>query len=302
VAEAKLRLVPDPAPSFAAPSPPIAGNPYTSMAPRFGRTATLLARRFLARLDFEPGDAEQQRELDRAGAVIYVMRYSSRLDYFCSTSCSSARRALSGFANGIKFFYLPAVRRSAAPPGAGHRGAHPARRERHARAEHPPDPRARARGRSAFLFCAPTRSARACAETPRAARGPHRADYLREVVDTAFASEVPVSLVPLALFWRKGPRPERPFLNLFYGANERPTDVGKVIGFVWNYSNLAVRVGQAIDLRRFVDENRASGRERIVSRCDARLDLPRREKPVVGAALPSFARREAVLDDGECAA
>ena len=55
-------------------------------------------------------------------------------------------------------------------------------------------------------------------------------DYLREV-DAAFNRPVPVSLVPLALFWRKGARPERPFLNLFYGGNERPTD-WKVVGFL----------------------------------------------------------------------
>ncbi len=127
-------------------------------------------------------------------------------------------------------------------------------------------------------------------------------DYLREVVDTAFASDVPVSLVPLALFWRKGARPERPFLNLFYGGNERPTDVGKMVAFIWNYRNLAVRVGQPIDLRAFVDQSRASGRERVVKqvRRSLLIFLRREEKPVVGAPLPSFARiQEAVLDDGE---
>src|SRR5262249_57593234 len=76
------------------------------MAPQFGRTAGLFGRRFFSQFDFEPGDAERLRELDREGAVIYVMRYSSRLDYFLFNwlfLLSGVR--LSGFANGIKFFY-----------------------------------------------------------------------------------------------------------------------------------------------------------------------------------------------------
>jgi len=58
------------------------GNPYTSMAPRFGRLATLFGRRFFDRFRFEPGDDDRLRALEQKGAVVYVMRYSSRLDYF----------------------------------------------------------------------------------------------------------------------------------------------------------------------------------------------------------------------------
>ena len=38
----------------------------------------------------------------------------------------------------------------------------------------------------------------------------------------------PVFLVPIALFWRKGPRTARRVLNLAYGAPTRPSDVAKV--------------------------------------------------------------------------
>ena len=158
-------------------------------------------------------------------------------------------------------------------------------------------------GGSAFLFLRTDKIRTRVHRRRRAVReGRTELDYLREVVDTSFAHEVPVSLVPLALFWRKGARPARPFLNLFYGGNERPTDFGKVVSFLWNYRNLAVRVGTPIDLRTFVDENRGSGRERVVKqvRRSLLIFLRREEKPVVGAALPSFARvQEAVLDDAE---
>jgi glycerol-3-phosphate O-acyltransferase len=304
VAEAKLRLVPDPGPSAVAPGPTIAGNPYTSMAPRFGRTATLFARRFFAGFDFEPGDAERLRDLDRRGAVIYVMRYSSRLDYFLFNFLFLLRGVrLSGFANGIKFFYYRPFGEALRLLWRGTieriRRGYNGMREQSIR-----QIRAHVReGGSAFLFLRTDKIRTRVRPKRRALReGRTELDYLREVVDTAFANDVPVSLVPHALFWRKGPRPERPFLNLFYGGNERPTDVGKVISFVWNYSNLAVRVGTPIDLRAFVDAHRADGRERVVKqvRRSLLIFLRREEKPVVGAALPSFARvQEAVLDDPE---
>ena len=305
VAELKLRAVPDPAPAAKiSPAPAVSGNPYTSMAPRFGRIATLFGRRFFARFDFEPGDAERLSDLDRHGAVVYVMRYSSRLDYFLFNWLFLLRGIrLSSFANGIKFFYYrpfgEALRLLAKGASERLRRGTSGMRERSI-----VQIRQCVRdGGSAFLFLR-TDKIRTRVRGKRGAlrEGRKELDYLREVVDAAFNSPVPVSLVPLALFWRKGARPERPFLNLFYGGNERPTDFGKVVGFLWNYRNLAVRVGQPIDLRGFVDTHRGSGRERVVKqvRRSLLIFLRREEKPVVGAPLPSFARvQEAVLDDGE---
>ena len=75
VAEVKLRLIPDPTPEGeAAPRSSAAVNPYTSMTERFGRTAKLFGRRFFGEFDFERHDAERLSDLDRAGAVVYVLR------------------------------------------------------------------------------------------------------------------------------------------------------------------------------------------------------------------------------------
>ncbi|MFI5315888.1 MAG: 1-acyl-sn-glycerol-3-phosphate acyltransferase [Myxococcota bacterium] len=274
------------------------------MAPRFGRTAGLFARRFFSQFDFAPGDAERLRALDRDGAVIYVMRYSSRLDYFLFNwlfLLSGVR--LSGFANGIKFFYYRPFGEALRLLAQGiverlRRGSRGMREQSIQQIRY-----VVREGGSAFLFLRTDKIRTRVHRRRRALReGRTELDYLREVVDTAFAHDVPVSLVPLALFWRKGARPQRPFLNLFYGGNERPTDFGKVVSFVWNYRNLAVRVGTPIDLQGFVAENRASGRERVVKqvRRSLLIFLRREEKPVVGATLPSFARvQAAVLDDGE---
>ena len=305
MAEVKLRLIPDPAPAGeAVPRLAASVNPYTSMTPRFGRTANLFGRRFFAHFDFEAHEADRLAELDRRGAVVYVMRYSSRLDYFLFNWLFLLRGIrLSSFANGIKFFYYRPFTEALRLLGQGivervRRGAS-GMRERSIQQIR----QCVREGGSAFLFLR-TDKIRTRVRGKRSAlrEGRTELDYLREVVDTTFASEVPVSLVPLALFWRKGARPERPFLNLFYGGNERPTDFGKVVAFVWNYRNLAVRVGQPIDLREFVETNRASGRERVVKqvRRSLLIFLRREEKPVVGAPLPTFARvQAAVLDDGE---
>ena len=48
----------------------------------------------------------------------------------------------------------------------------------------------------------------------RAGRGER--DLLAEVVTAAWDSDHDVHLVPLALFWRKGPRSRRRFINLSY--------------------------------------------------------------------------------------
>ncbi len=305
MAEVKLRVIPDPAPpDEVVPTPSAAANPYTSMTPRFGRTASLFGRQFFGHFDFEPHDAERLADLDRRGAVVYVMRYSSRLDYFLFNWLFLLRGIrLSSFANGIKFFYYRPFGEALRLLGQGivervRRGASGMRERSIVQIR-----QCVRDGGSVFLFLR-TDKIRTRVRGKRGAlrQGRTELDYLREVVDTAFASPVPVSLVPLALFWRKGARPERPFLNLFYGGNERPTDAGKVVAFLWNYRNLAVRVGQPIDLRAFVDSNRASGRERVVKqvRRSLLIFLRREEKPVVGAPLPSFARvQEAVLEDGE---
>jgi hypothetical protein len=263
------------------------------MAPTFGRTASLFARRFFSQFDFEPADGDRLRALDRQGAVVYVMRYSSRLDYFLfNWLFLLGGIRLSAFANGIKFFYYRPLGEALRLlfQGIGERlrrGARGMREQSIQQIRH-----VTREGSSAFLFLRTDKFRTRVFRRRRAVRaGRTELDYLREVVDTTFAHDVPVSLVPLALFWRKGARPAKPFLNLFYGGSERPTDVGKVVSFIWNYRNLAVRVGTPIDLRGFVDENRASGRERVVKqvRRSLLIFLRREEKPVVGAALPTFA-------------
>jgi len=56
-------------------------DPYSAMTPRFNFFFRWFARRFLDHFDLGNADAERLRELERRGSIVYVMRYSSRLDY-----------------------------------------------------------------------------------------------------------------------------------------------------------------------------------------------------------------------------
>ncbi len=279
-----------------------AADALTAMTPRFGWLASLFGRRFFAAFGFQTDDAERLRELGERGSVVYVMRYSSRLDYFLfNWLFIAAELGLSGFANGIRFFYYRPVGEAVRLllRAAGERLRLGKRGQRNAELVHL---RGLVReGGTAFLFLRSDKMGSRLRRRPGAvAAGRSELDYLREVVDTRFVHSRPVFLVPLALFWRKGARSQRPFLNVFYGGPERPTDFGKVVSFLWNYRNLAVRVGTPIDLGAFIDEHRSAGRDRIIKqvRRSLLIFLRREEKPVIGAALRSFQRtQDAVMSD-----
>jgi hypothetical protein len=76
--------------------------------------------------------------------------------------------------------------------------------------------RARGGGQSFFLFLRTARLAPLLASREQVvAQGKSELDLLEEVVREVWDAERPIHLVPLAIFWRKGPRARRSFLNLF---------------------------------------------------------------------------------------
>ena len=278
---------------------PAARDPFTCMTPRFGFLAGAFARRFFRDFAFDPNDLEPLKKLEERGAVVYVMRYSSRLDYFLfNWLFLGAGVRLSGFANGIRYTLhrpLPiAVSITLQRWWARLRHGAAGIRERDLETT-----RALvAQGGSLFLFLRTHRLRARILRRKRAVAAAHKElDYLKETVDFAFDQPSHVSLVPLALFWGKGTRPRRRFLNIFYGGPERPSSTSKVLSFLWNYENLALRVGTPIDLRAFVDERREGGAERILKqvRRSLLIFLRREEKPVIGAALRSAQQIEDVV-------
>ena len=279
-------------------------DPFTEMTPRFGLWANAFGRRYFREFAFEGDDAERLRELGKRGAIVYVMRYSSRLDYFLfNWLFVQAGIRLSRFANGIRFYYYrpfgEALRLLFAGAWKRLRLGFNGMRERSFHLN-----RAVVRdGNTVFLFLRTDKVRQQVSSRRQAVRSARReTDFLRGVVDEVFGdSDLPVSLVPLALFWRKGARASR-FLNVFYGAPQRPSDTGKVLSFFWNYKSLAVRVGEPINLTGFARERREQGAEAVTKqvRRSLLIFLRREEKPVIGAALRTIDRiEEAILQDPE---
>ena len=226
---------------------PATRDPYTCMTPRFGFVAGAFAKRFFRDFAFEPNDLDQLHKLEERGAVVYVMRYSSRLDYFLfNWLFLAAGVRLSGFANGINYtVYRPigaALSLLAKRTWTRLRHGSAGIRERNLEVTRQ---MLGERG-SLFVFLRTSQLRTRILRRKRAvAEAQKQLDYLKETVDVAFERDVRVSLVPLALFWRKGARPRRRFLNLFYGGPARPSSTSKVLSFLWNYENLALRVTEA---------------------------------------------------------
>jgi glycerol-3-phosphate O-acyltransferase len=288
-----------PAPGLEAPNRANAPtDPLSEMTPRFNLFFRWFAQRFFRHFDLEDATVSSLRDLERTGAVVYVMRYASRLDYFLfNVLFVRERLRLSGAANGLQFWYyrpfIDALRILLAKLRGEFASGHVAEC-RHAREL------ARA-GRSQFLFLRTARlgfflrGRRAALEAGR-----QELDCLDEIVRAAWSGGRPIHLVPLALFWRKGPRAERRFLNLAYGAQTRPSDVAKVVSFLTTYRGLHVKVGDPIDLSGFVGERRHEGEESLVRKVRRSLLVffYREEKVVEGPTLrPRHKVQELVLDD-----
>ena len=267
----------------------------SAMTPRFNLFFRWFARRFFSHFGLDERSVAGLRELERQGSVVYVMRYASRLDYFLFNALFLREGLrLARFANGIRFHYyrplLELLRIS-----LGRRGSAGPERDRSFVRE-----LARG-GQSFFLFLRTARLTSLLASREQVvAQGKSELDLLEEVVRGVWDSEEPIHLVPLAIFWRKGPRSRRRFLNLFYGAQTRPSDLAKVTSFFTTYRDLAVKVGESIDLRAFIADRRAQG-EYAVARMVRRsilMFLYREEKVVEGPTLqPRGKIQEIVLAD-----
>ncbi|MFP8880534.1 MAG: 1-acyl-sn-glycerol-3-phosphate acyltransferase [Myxococcota bacterium] len=258
----------------------------SSMTPRFNWPFQWFARRFFRHFDLDARTVEHLRELESRGSVVYVMRYASRLDYFLfNTLFVREGLKLSRFANGIRFFYYRPLLQMLRLAWS--------RRSELFREFDPAETRSSlssnvCSGASSFLFLRTARIRTQLRSRKSAVeRGKGELDLLEEIVENVWDSDRPVYLVPLALFWTKGPRSHQGFLNLTYGATTRPSDLAKVISFLTTYRGLCVKVGDSIDLGRFVDDQRNEGRYRIARKVRRSIltFLYREEKVVEGPTL-----------------
>jgi glycerol-3-phosphate O-acyltransferase len=285
-------------------TPEVTVDTLSAMTPRFNFLFGWFARRYFRHFELDAKTVERLRALEQRGSVIYVMRYASRLDYFLfNTLFVREGLALSRFANGILFHYYRPILEMLRAVFTRPRGV-PANVE-HERALSEARELVKA-GQPIFLFLRtatlPTwlRSRRGAVERSRS-----ELDLVEEIITAIWDTDRDLHVVPLALFWRKGPRSRRSFLNLSYGASTRPSDIAKVVSFLTTYRGLSVKVGEPIDLRRFIASRRDDG-PATVARKVRRVILTflyREEKVVEGPTLrPRYKVQERVLSAPNVAA
>jgi len=272
----------------------------SAMTDRYNLFFRWFAHRFFQNVEIDPEAVERLRELEASGSVVYVMRYASRLDYFLfNTLFRRVGLRRSEFANGIHFYYYRPLF------SALRIALRSWRQRRHLLAGglHAEQLRTVSSlvgsGRSLFLFLRTHRIRSQFLGRRRAVRqGREELDFIEEAVRATWSADRPVYVVPLALFWRKGPRNERRFLNLGYGARSRPSDVAKITSFLTNYRGLYAKAGEPIELHAFVQKRRHEGVATLARkvRRSILLFLYREEKVVAGPPVRSPQRvQELVL-------
>ena len=269
-------------------------DPLSAMTDRYSWPLRWFARRFFRQVEIDPGAVARLRELEASGSVVYVMRYASRLDYFLfNTLFQREGLRLSEFANAVHFYYYrPFFQALRVAIGRLRSRRHLLAAGAHADQLHTVSSLIGS-GRSLFLFLRTHRLRGQLLGRRRAVRrGREELDFIEEAVRATWAADRPVYVVPLALFWRKGPQAERRFLNLGYGARNRPSDLAKITSFLTNYRGLYVKTGEPIELHAFVEKRRAEGVATLARkvRRSIMLFLYREEKVVVGPPVRSLQR------------
>ncbi len=256
------------------------------MTPRFNLFLRWFARRFFRHFDLDDATVEQLRALESRGSVVFVMRYASRLDYFLFNELFVRERlALSRFANGIDFHHYRPFWKYLRAAFGRERGLSAAAEQASAVEQ---VQRLTTEGAPFFLFLRTARlRSMLTAKRNAVEQGRSELNLLEAVVATAWNGEQPVHIVPLALFWKKGPRVRNRFLNLSYGATTRPSDIAKVTSFLTTYRGLHVKVGDPIDLASFIEKRRDEGRFAIARKVRRAIltFLYREEKVVEGPTL-----------------
>jgi len=285
-----------PSEGFAGSEAGLRSDPLSAMTPRFNLLFRFFARRFFRHFDLDDDTVERLRGLEQRGAVVYVMRYASRLDYFLfNTLFRREGLRLSDFANGIRFWYYRPLRDALRTVWRRPRGV-PQDVELVRAREYC---RELTRESGSFFLFLRTASLRSQlrGRQGRIEHGRQERDLLSEVVGSAQSSGRPVFLVPLALFWRKGPRARRRFLNLSYGALTRPNDVSKVLSFLTTYRGLHVKVGDPIDVLAFAATRPAAIAPELarVIRRSILTFLYRSERVVEGPVLQPYHRVQEIV-------
>lgn len=300
----------------------------SAMTERFNPIVRFFSNRYFRHFSLDDEVVDRLRALEARGSVVYVMRYSSRLDYFLFNALFLRHDLrLSSYANAIRFYYYRPVSQLL-------RILVQLRRGLPREVEHSEDQEAvrtfvgseqvgvavdggasDGAGKSIFLFLRTQRLRTFLRRRKKGVRS-DELDLIGEVVRTVAKEQVKerakdpalegegheVFVVPLSIFWRKGPRSENRFMSVDYGSLTRPSDLSKVARFLSTYRSLTVKVGKEVNVGAFVKINPDLEWKSIARklRRTILIYLYREEKVVEGPALLPRWRvlREVMSDPG----
>ena len=221
-------------------------NP-AAMVDRPGFVVRFLGRMFFHRVKFDERWVGKIKTLEKEGTVVYVMNRVSLLDFlYFQWAFIRVGLPLAMFANGLRFAHAFAIR----PLGEMILTLFRRLFGRMRLAEVNDDVLTEtvSSGRSSLLFLKPSRGL--VQWGAKVDDGP-----IRSLIALQRTSSTPIFLVPQFLFWERQPeRYQKSVVDYVFGNPDAPGRLRKIINFILNHRKAFVHVGNAVNLREFLEE------------------------------------------------
>jgi glycerol-3-phosphate O-acyltransferase len=288
-----------PAPADRAPAP-------RPVPPRFSWPVDWLCQRLLAAIRIAPSAVEHVGELAQRGAVVYVMRQRSWVDYLLVTYVLRREGLpVPEFVNDLSLVWLRPFSQMLAGAWRRVRRTRMFSRELRAFEERDRCTRLVAQQRPVLIFLRGRVPRMRLLRRRGRALGRARtgSDYLREIVHQLWTSGETVSLVPVAVLRGRGMRRrESRLATLVYSVQEMPGEIRRLVSLLWNLRETSISVGVEVGVHDITQQYHREGEERVVRRLTRALQifLYREERVVWGPALlPKRQVRQRALQDEE---
>lgn len=228
----------------------------------FGPVSRMLGSRYFDGVHFPPESEDELRSLHAKGFVVHVMRTTAWIN-FLYLAWAMVRRSLPPVRAvvNLRWWFTRPFNRILRQPDFTERFAE-----------------AQRQGGSGLIFLKRTTlmsaSGKDIEENPFPA-----------LVALARKGERPVFLVPELFVWEKRPARLKPgIMDIVFGSPEAPGFLHSMLAFFRNYRRAQFRVGEPIDLRRFVEENPQDSDELIARKVRSALHhhLARETRAVFG--------------------
>lgn len=246
------------------------------------------------------------RALAQRGAVVYVMRQRSLVDYLL-VYYVLRREGLPvpEFVNDLSLLLLRPLGYLLGNAWRRLRRHAPLSRELRAFEDRDYCTRLVARGRPVLIFLRrrPPRLRVLFRRSKALGRARTGSDYLREIVHQLWTSDAEVSFVPVAVLRGRGMRRKGSRLaTLVYSLQEMPGEIRRMVSLFWNLRDTSLSLGEEVPLREMTRQYHREGEERVVRRLARALQifLYREERVVWGPQmLPRRQARQRTLQDPE---